>query len=108
MAAVVLAGQPEDVVAVEDAPDGGEGVADAEVEAEDGGAGGGRAGDHHAGEIGVDQPLQGLERAAVLLADKRLAVLASLLVEEGGLMRLMRSAGISMRCQSSPPLAQAW
>src|SRR5262249_19351652 len=30
---VVFAGDPEDVVAVEDAPDGGEGVAEAEVEA---------------------------------------------------------------------------
>ena len=36
---VVLAGQPEDVVAVEDAPDGGEGVAEAEVDAADAGAG---------------------------------------------------------------------
>ena len=32
---VVLAGDPEDVVAVEDAPDGGEGVAEAEVKAVD-------------------------------------------------------------------------
>jgi len=69
LAGVVFAEQPQDAVAVVDAPEGGEGVAEAEVDAADARAGGrGRAGDDAAGEIGIDQPLQGLERAAVLLA----------------------------------------
>lgn len=36
VAAIVFAGKPEDVVAIDDAPDGGEGIAEAEVDAADG------------------------------------------------------------------------
>src|SRR5262249_58525004 len=41
---VEFAGEPEDVVLVEDAPDGGEGVVEVEVEAADFAAGGGTVG----------------------------------------------------------------
>jgi len=84
LAAVVLAGQPQDVVAVEEAPDGGEGVAEAEVDAAQESAGrGGGAGDDAAGEVGVDQALQGLEGAAILLAEPAVAQCAAFLLQEG-------------------------
>ena len=41
---VVFAGEPEDVVLVEDAPDGGEGVVEAEIQSSDLAAGGGTVG----------------------------------------------------------------
>ena len=44
LAQVAFAAEPEDVVAVEDAPDGGEGVVEAEVEAAEFAAGGGTVG----------------------------------------------------------------
>jgi hypothetical protein len=87
VAGVVLAHQPEDIVPVEHAPDSREGIAQAEVDAAEPAAGPhprplsrkGRGELWHdaAGEIGIDQPLQGLEGTAELLAIPRLAHLPS-------------------------------
>jgi len=59
--AVVLAVDPEDAGGVEMAPDGGEGVAIAEVDAADALAGGDGAEADAAGEKWEDQALQRLE-----------------------------------------------
>src|SRR5262249_30388716 len=66
------------------APDGGERVAEAEVDAADAPAAGrGGAGDDAAGEVGGDQALQRLERAEGLLAEPPLAPGAAVAFEEG-------------------------
>src|SRR5262249_19573402 len=84
---------PEDAVAVEEAPDSGEGVAEAEVDAAVGAAphglprcpeGRGKFGDGAAGEVGVDKAFQSLEGAAVFLAVPGFAQGAALAGEEVG------------------------
>ena len=70
----MLADKPEDIVPIEHAPDGGERVAQAEVDAAKPAARRHRPRRHHrAGEVRVDQPFQRLERTAELLAIPRLA-----------------------------------
>jgi hypothetical protein len=84
LAEVALAGDTQDVVAVERAPEGGEGVAPAEVDAADGPAHGDAGGVPDAGvELGVDEALQGGEQAAVLLIDPGAAQAGLLGLDEG-------------------------
>src|SRR5262245_30631444 len=71
---------------VDRAPDGGEGVAEAEVDAAHApaGEGGRHGGDDAAGEVGVDQALHRLEGTAILLAEPGLAQGATFLGKELG------------------------
>jgi len=68
-AAVVFAGDPEDVVAIDDTPDGGEGIADAKVHAADFGTFRRGSGVERAAEIRVDEPFERFEGTAVFLAE---------------------------------------
>src|SRR5262249_46646838 len=95
LAEVALVADPEDVVAIEDAPEGGEGVAPAEVEAADEPAGRQRpAGDEGLLEVGIDQPFHRLEAGLVLLADPGVAHRAALGLDElGGDARAVAPGG---------------
>ncbi len=64
LAAVMLAGDPENALGIEVAPDGGEGIAEAEVDATEATEirGGGReaaSGGYTTGEVGIDEALEG-------------------------------------------------
>src|SRR5438105_11669717 len=83
--AKVLVREKKHVVIGEDAPDGGEGAVEAEVDAADAPASrhDERARRQHAaGQAGVDGAFLRLERAAVFLAKPRVAESAALAVEE--------------------------
>ena len=105
LADIVFVGEPKDAVVVEAAPDGGEGVAVAEVDAAaeplERGSG---AGDDAFGQIGIDEPLEHSKLQQYSWRYVASPIARRSFSRCSGLRREILLAGTSIRFQSAPPL----